>query len=159
MSDTVKQKSNPIKPNQDILDQNYWCDLVWYARKPGLLKNIAEHMYNDELEWVGELDGEPIDQEAFLHALPTDDKFKKECKGYDKHDLDSILKSIKRVQVYKSDWLPDGEEGTLLNSEGDWQHGFNSGCLAILREIDLRQQQKEEPHVCFSDMSFPWLDS
>ena len=153
MSDTVKQKSNPIKPNQDILDQNYWCDLVWYARKPGLLKNIAEHMYNDELEWVGELEGEPVHQTAFFKGLTHD---RKELRGYENHDLEAICRSIKSIQISQSDFLPDGNKKDI---DGDWQHGFNSGCLAILREIDLRQQQKEEPHVCFSDMSFPWLDS
>ena len=55
-----------VEEEVDILDQTYWEKLVWYARKPAFLKHVAEKMYDDNLEWVGEIDGVLIDKEAFL---------------------------------------------------------------------------------------------
>jgi hypothetical protein len=148
----LKQKSNPPK-HEDILDQQFWCSLVWYARKPGILKGIAEHMFDDNLEWVGELEGEPLHQTAFFKGLTHD---RKELRGYENHDLEAICRSIKSIQISQSDFLPDGNKKDI---DGDWQHGFNSGCLAILREIDLRQEKEENPDVEYAFMDFPNLDS
>tara|TARA_R100001129_G_C5304687_1_gene243450 strand:+ start:164 stop:649 length:486 start_codon:yes stop_codon:yes gene_type:complete len=151
--DKRKEKTEP--PVIDILDQDYWMQLVWYARKPALLKHIAEKMFNDKLEWCGELDGEPINQFAFFKSIPEDEKFKKECRGYEGHDLECICRQLKHIQMTREEYLPDGEEG---QNDGNWQHGFNSGCLAILREIDIRQEEELYPHVSF-DRPFPNLDS
>ncbi len=148
----LKQKPDPQK-HEDILDEEYWCRLVWYARKPGILKSIAEHMFDDDLEWVGELDGEPVNQTAFFKGLTHD---RKELRGYENHDLEAICRSIKSIQTSQPDYLPDGNKKDI---DGDWQHGFNSGCLAILREIDLRQEKEENPDVEYAFMDFPNLDS
>ena len=141
-----------VEEEVDILDQTYWEKLVWYARKPAFLKHVAEKMYDDNLEWVGEIDGVLIDKEAFLFSVPMRQPA---LKVYAKTNLDQVLKDIKRIQINQAKYLPDGEN----DQDGNWQHGFNSGCLAILREIDERHIEEEEyPDVIFEDR-FPNLDT
>ena len=68
-------------------------------------------------------------------------------------DIDCVCREIKSIQLTQSDYLPDGEQ-----RNADWQHGFNSGCLGILREISARQFSEENPDEEL-DYYFPDLDS
>ena len=40
---------------KDILNVEFWERLVWYARKPSILKEIAEKQYDDEGNYTGSL--------------------------------------------------------------------------------------------------------
>lgn len=64
--------------------------------------------------------------------------------------FDLIQDLIRRVESESFE-----EVKVLMDLKSDWQHGFNSGCLAILRYI----QMTEELGVETADLEFPMLDT
>ena len=129
---------------KDILNVEFWERLVWYARKPSILKEIAEKQYDDEGNYTASLN-----QKDFFEVLCG----MPDLVPYKNADIDCVCREIKSIQLTQSDYLPDGEQ-----RNADWQHGFNSGCLGILREISARQFSEENPDEEL-DYYFPDLDS
>ena len=138
-------------------------DLVWYARKPGnlklspLLTEDLSIMVPAELDHKNKtakfftdlVNGEQSAEEAYLKnpdkynplpfeiwAIPGEklSGFSKLWPSGDYHKdlVEGALKHLKEVEKK----YPD--ECAALNPpekdrNGDWQHGFNSGCLAAIR--------------------------
>ena len=64
-------------------------------------------------------------------------------------EIPNVKENIKRIiELY-----PD--EMKKLYEDGDWQHGFNSGCLAAFRYITLLIEEGKE----LAEQEFPDLDS
>ena len=75
------------------------------------------------------------------------------------------LNSASKVEEF----FPE-ETDALKSEEGDWQHGFNSGCLAAFRFIStsldtsLHEDDETGEMVCFggidqAEEEFPFLDT
>jgi hypothetical protein len=64
-------------------------------------------------------------------------------------DVKGVRENIQRI----TEKYP--EEMEKLYEDGDWQHGFNSGCLAAFRYITLLIAEGKE----LAEQEFPDLDS
>ena len=163
----------------DSIEQKYE-NLVWYARKPGNLKQST--ILNDDLSIEF-----PKDLEFFKKnkdKLDNDDKGNAWEKAYAKFPeqfepmpFEEWSQEGEGISGFKRYW-PDGNyhqdivQGALqelknvekkypdeckqLNNEeeGQFEHGFNSGCLAIVRHIRAIIEEDED-----AIGSFPQLDT
>ena len=161
----------------DSIEQKYE-DLVWYARKPGDLKlsqlltedlslMVPAALFKDEKEsavWLSD-NGALSAEQTYLKnpdeykPLPFDvwaqegeevSGFTWPDGGYHKDIVKGALQQLRRVEK------ENPTECKLLNDldEGQWQHGFNSGCLAMVRHVRAIIEEDE-----WTIDNFPFLDT
>ena len=69
---------------------------------------------------------------------------------------DLILACRQRMQEVEEKY-PEDTKKICSPERGDFEHGFNSGCLAAFRWISSAKEGKEG--IEFADKQFPWLDT
>jgi hypothetical protein len=153
--DEKKEITNPY----DLIQK--YEDLVWYARKPGVLKLSTR--LNDDLSINRPKDVETF-QKIFDKWTHSPDKDLADCyelvvaenpgkltevpfeewakegekfsgfswpEGYHAHIVKGALEYLRKVEKN----YPE-ETKNLAQGNTDWSHGFNSGCLATLRLLE-----------------------
>ena len=164
----MKKKSNT--PLEDF--HNKYEDLVWYARKPGnfklstilnddlsvkfpkkpeaFMKKVKGKLGPDDNAWEKAYElckKDFVDLPFEVWAHPGEEmsgmgKFWPEAE-YRPDIVKGVLTAMKKVEKK----YPD--ECAALNApekdlNGDWQHGFNSGCLATIRYAQNTLDGEEE---------------
>ena len=180
--DEKKEITNPY----DLIQK--YEDLVWYARKPGVLKLSTR--LNDDLSINRPKDVETF-QKIFDKWTHSPDKDLADCyelvvaenpgkltevpfeewakegekfsgfswpEGYHAHIVKGALENLRQVE---KDY-PEETKNLAFGDDIDWSHGFNSGCLAILRLLtDCMHLKRSIDHKKFKKAlkNFPQLDT
>lgn len=112
-------------------NEDKYFDLVWAARKPPLDADAevwAEYWSNQ-------------DQPAFTGREPTPIEIRDRC-----------LEKLRRVaETYREEYED------LKGPTGDFKHGFNSGCLAMIRWFS--EALTPDGGIEAADREFPELDT